>query len=373
MLSLERDRSIADETLAAGAALDSATSSGSREAAYEQESVNLQRDREELADGITANERDASDPVSAPQLKQVAALTWQTDSELAPQDLIRAAAQIESTGGVFLIHKQEYLATAEIMKSHRKFSEALEALQGAPEPNSQTFKLAHDAGWSFSSLVAALGVPRTAPGLNLLKGPEFLPPDPSIRSSFLNAFAQGVHSRRTEQEDIYPGSPESIKGDAERKEFIRAMQQRLSCEFESTTVSARLEPDSRTVKVEEKQTGTERRSTVETNGAATTARTQPRTKSEEMSMAHAITTDALGHSARTVEAFIDAGTYRGLVLGETERYLIQRQSVGMAVVHEKNLLDSQPQVGESFSINYSNGRGVVREFHDRAKSNELSR
>lgn len=70
---------------------------------------------------------------------------------------------------------------------------------------------------------------------------------------------------------------------------------------------------------------------------------------------------------------MDAGTYRGLVLGETERYLIQRQSAGMAVLHQKDSLDRQPQVGEAFSINYSNGRGVVREFRERAKSNELSR
>jgi len=45
----------------------------------------------------------------------------------------------------------------------------------------------------------------------------------------------------------------------------------------------------------------------------------------------------------------------------------------MAVLHEKNLLDRQPQAGATFSINYSNGRGVVREFHERAKGNELSR
>jgi hypothetical protein len=45
----------------------------------------------------------------------------------------------------------------------------------------------------------------------------------------------------------------------------------------------------------------------------------------------------------------------------------------MAVLHQKELLDRQPQVGEVFSINYSNRKGVVREFRERAKGNELSR
>ena len=59
--------------------------------------------------------------------------------------------------------------------------------------------------------------------------------------------------------------------------------------------------------------------------------------------------------------------------GETERYLVQRQSAEMAVLHQKDLLDRKPQVGEAFSINYSNGKGIVREFRERAKSNEVSR
>jgi len=58
LLSLERDRSIADETLAAGPAPDSGVNSGTREAAYEQDSAVLQRDREDLLDAQASREPD---------------------------------------------------------------------------------------------------------------------------------------------------------------------------------------------------------------------------------------------------------------------------------------------------------------------------
>ena len=62
-----------------------------------------------------------------------------------------------------------------------------------------------------------------------------------------------------------------------------------------------------------------------------------------------------------------------MIVGETERYLVQQQSAGMAVLHQKELLDRVPQVGEAYSINYSNGKGVVREARERSKSQELGR
>ena len=372
LLSLERDRSMADETLAAGPGLDSVTNAGAREAAYEQESANLQRDRDDLIDGPTSLEAPKSDADKKPSLKQVAEKTWEAEGYLSPDDLIKTAAQVRAAGGTFVIHNNLYLSTEDITDSHRDFTENLNALQHPSEADRKKHDFASSAGWSFSRLLAALGLPRTAPSLDLLKDPQWLTADPAIRSSFLDGFAHGVHSRRTEQEDIYPGSSESIQSAAEREAFIEAMERRLGCEFENTVVAARLEPGSGTVKVEEKQTGTERRSAVEIHGASAAAQNQ-RDKDNELSAAHAITANALGQSTRTVEALVDAGNYHGLVLGETERYLIQRQSAGLAVLHQKDLLDGQPQVGEVFSINYSNGRGVVSESRERAKSNELSR
>jgi antirestriction protein ArdC len=141
---------------------------------------------------------------------------------------------------------------------------------------------------------------------------------------------------------------------------------------ESSQYVARIEPGSGTVNLEEKQTGTERRSTVEMHGASA-EETIRANSANESEAARAITAEALGESARTVEAVVDGGTYRGVIIGETERHLLQRQSAGMAVLHPKDLLDRQPQVGEVFAINYSNGRGSVREAHDRGKAQELGR
>jgi len=214
---------------------------------------------------------------------------------------------------------------------------------------------------------------RNPEAFSLLNSAEPLLSSEPVRSAFVEGFAGNVRNHYTEDDWRFPGTPERHQRAAEREQFIQAMRRKLGCEFENTGVTARLEPDSGTVKVEEKQTGTERRNTVEIHGAAANWQNQARDKNDEFSTAHAITINALGRSARSVDALVDAGTYRGVVLGETERYLVQRQSAGMAVLHQKDLLDRQPQVGEVFSINYSNGRGVIHEFRERAKANDLSR
>jgi len=43
------------------------------------------------------------------------------------------------------------------------------------------------------------------------------------------------------------------------------------------------------------------------------------------------------------------------------------------VAHPKALLDRQPEVGESVSINYSGSTGSVREYHERARSQQRER
>ena len=81
----------------------------------------------------------------------------------------------------------------------------------------------------------------------------------------------------------------------------------------------------------------------------------------------------MGASARTIEALTESGMYRGPIIGETEQYILQRQSTHTAILHPKQLLDRQPAPGEKVAINYSNAKGLVREARVRGKAQDLGR
>ena len=128
-----------------------------------------------------------------------------------------------------------------------------------------------------------------------------------------------------------------------------------------------MEPGSGTVNVQVKQSGTERRSTVETPTVATS-----RTNGSLVD-AQSITAEALGPKAKALNAQTESGAYRGPVIGETDQFIIQRQSSRFSVAHPRELLDRQPNVGENVSINYSESKGLVREYHEKSRSQERAR
>ena len=176
-LSLERDRSIADEALGAGPGLDSAPSSGAREPAYEQESANLQRDSEGLIEE-PSSEPVPGQPESERLVKQVALKTWEAPEPLTPEELIKAAAHVRAEGGTLIIHNNTYLSVKDVSKSHTDFTDNLTALQRSSETNQNTQAVALAAGRSFSQLIAALGLPRTEQSLDVLKDSQILSSDP---------------------------------------------------------------------------------------------------------------------------------------------------------------------------------------------------
>ena len=61
------------------------------------------------------------------------------------------------------------------------------------------------------------------------------------------------------------------------------------------------------------------------------------------------------------------------MIGETDGYIIQRQSSRFSVAHPRELLDRQPDIGENVSISYSALQGTVRENRERAKSQQRER
>jgi hypothetical protein len=77
--------------------------------------------------------------------------------------------------------------------------------------------------------------------------------------------------------------------------------------------------------------------------------------------------------ARVEHAQTDSGTYRGRIIGETEKALIQQITSHSAVVHRKDLLDVIPAVGESVRVGYSNDNARVLPVKERSRAQELGR
>ena len=77
--------------------------------------------------------------------------------------------------------------------------------------------------------------------------------------------------------------------------------------------------------------------------------------------------------ARMENAQTDSGTYRGRIIAQTEKNLIQRITSHTAVVHWKELLDMIPAIGENVRVAYSNDNACVLPVKERSKTQELGR
>jgi hypothetical protein len=98
-----------------------------------------------------------------------------------------------------------------------------------------------------------------------------------------------------------------------------------------------------------------------------------KTQAKSFQAARALTSELLGKGVQLNAAVTDGGTYRGPMIGETDDLVIQQITPKSAVAHQKDLLDSTPQVGQRVSIAYVDSHASVREIRERAKSPGLAR
>jgi hypothetical protein len=149
---------------------------------------------------------------------------------------------------------------------------------------------------------------------------------------------------------------------------------------ETSRFVARFETETGTVAFPDKHTGTDQHTPVRAElgqDADGTTNRSPNDSREQLSAsfaaAKALTTTALGESARTFVAQTESGNYRGEIIGETDLHVVQRLSPKSAVAHMKQLLGRTPEVGMSAAITYSNDKAAIREWRERSRTQELTR
>jgi antirestriction protein ArdC len=227
-------------------------------------------------------------------------------------------------------------------------------IKALKEDKNEIFRAAHDAS-AATDFLLTLERDRSKADEELAASPSIDPaPGTSPAATLEGTTADIQHDRERLDETE---SDRTLGGDNEKSGPVR----------EATGQVARLEPGSGTVNVHSKQTATDRRPTVDIQPAP------PASEKGSLREAQSITAAALGPKAKALAAQTETGAYRGPIIGETDEFVLQRQSSRFSVAHPRELLDRQPQVGESVSINYSDSTGLVREYHERSRSQQRER
>ena len=262
------------------------------------------------------------------------------------------------------------------------------------QDKNEIFRAAHDASAATDFLIS-LERDRSIGDEEIGVGPVRSSDSGSSPAAILEEQTEAVHRDRERLEDNTPasdlevvggmigdagngsalspgivGSPESVPVP------VQNASERSAVARESTDTVARYEPGSGTVNVHSKQSATDRRTAIDVPLDPSSPNAGPNDKdqiAESLKSAGSIARQTLGDSTKVLTAQTDSGTYRGEVIGGTEHHVIQRQSGQSVIAHPRELLDRQPEVGQTVRINYSNDRGSVREFRDRSKAKEISR
>jgi hypothetical protein len=77
--------------------------------------------------------------------------------------------------------------------------------------------------------------------------------------------------------------------------------------------------------------------------------------------------------AHVEHAQTDSGTYRGRIIADTEKNLVQQITSHTAVIHRKELLDMIPAIGENVRVAYSYDHARVLPVRERTRTQELER
>ena len=145
----------------------------------------------------------------------------------------------------------------------------------------------------------------------------------------------------------------------QKTQFTRALETQSDKESRETTTSAAVyQPGSGAVELHDRTTGTDVRKLL--GGGELPPCLQSALKQ-------------MSPNARVEHPQTDSGTYRGRIIADTEKNLIQQITSHTAVVHRKELLNMIPGIGENVRVAYSNDNARVLLVKERSKTQELGR